>query len=104
MSTKEDPTCPIGDVLTIGARDANGEIPCIRHKADHTVQLGRVQLLEDGKPIDPNAEIVTLEHISGGDYRITDSTESKGPAKVSSNAYRHGWDAIFGKKQPVGQA
>lgn len=28
----------------------------------------------------------------------------KGPAKVNSDAYRSGWDSIFGKKQAVGQA
>ena len=32
--------------------------------------------------------------------------ESKedGPAKVNSEAYRRGWETIFGKKQPVGEA
>lgn len=29
---------------------------------------------------------------------------STGPAKVTSEAYRQGWDSIFGKKQEVGQA
>ena len=32
-----------------------------------------------------------------------DATNS-GPAKFATNAYRQGWDNIFGKKQEVGQA
>jgi hypothetical protein len=30
--------------------------------------------------------------------------ESRGPAQVATLAYRSNWDALFGKRQPVGQA
>ncbi len=29
---------------------------------------------------------------------------SRGPAQVATLAYRSNWDALFGKRQPVGQA
>lgn len=31
-------------------------------------------------------------------------SEKSGPSRAVSNAYRQGWDGIFGKKQPVGEA
>jgi hypothetical protein len=30
--------------------------------------------------------------------------EKGGPPKYNSNAYRQGWDTIFGRRQEVGQA
>lgn len=41
------------------------------------------------------------------DYKhAPDCTRTKrdGPAKVTTDAYRDGWDTIFGKKTPIGQA
>lgn len=30
--------------------------------------------------------------------------ESKGPSTVATDAYRKGWDNVFGIRQPVGEA
>jgi hypothetical protein len=30
--------------------------------------------------------------------------EKSGPSKAVSNAYRSGWDSVFGQKLPVGEA
>jgi hypothetical protein len=38
--------------------------------------------------------IETLQEFAGG----------KGPPQVSNNAYRRGWETIFGKAKEVGQA
>jgi hypothetical protein len=43
----------------------------------------------------PTPEGATLfVHDSDGYFRPT-----RGPAKISSQAYRQGWDALFGKKE-----
>jgi hypothetical protein len=35
---------------------------------------------------------------------IREIAATRGPAQVSTSAYRDGWANIFGKKQPVGRA
>ena len=59
---------------------------------------------EDGKP--QHHELVSLTKTSDGtgEYDIKSvykpaSAPSAGPAKVSSDAYRSGWETIFGAKR-----
>lgn len=42
-----------------------------------------------------------MEHVAGPVYKFSGR---KGPAKFTTNAYRSGWDNIFGKRQVIGQA
>lgn len=83
----------------------NGEQIAIHHHADHSVSQGTLRELKDGQPLSDGA--VLCEKQDGSPfYRVvgTVSDGRRGPAKVSTPEYRRGWDEIFGKRQPVGQA
>lgn len=102
--------CPFGgrDVVIAGPTTQSGQA-CVRHKSDHTVELGEMRPVAEGRPL--FGELVRISG-DGPAYDVesvydTASGESeasgKGPAKVTTEAYRRGWDAIFGKR-PAGQA
>jgi len=65
----------------------------VTHPAD-------VQAPDDGQP----RTLLQCERVSESVSRIVSETPSKGPSKVSTEAYRTGWENIFGSKQEVGQA
>lgn len=60
---------------------------------------------QEGKPA--HHELVSLSKVSGSDveydmtsiYKPVGDGRGAGPAKVTSNAYREGWDAVFGAKR-----
>lgn len=65
--------------------------------------------IEEGKPI--MGDYVALSPREGSPLLNAEFTripgarhESSGPAMVASEAYRNGYDRIFGKKQDVGEA
>lgn len=96
-----------GDTAVFGPPLPDGGIPYIRHREDHTITQGVAHVLRDGQPVDPRTEIVRLDPDEGYRYRVTSIYEgaaSKGPSKITTDAYRSGWDQIFGKKAPVGEA
>lgn len=109
MSDEKPKPCPDGDVMQLGP-DLGGVRPFIRHKADHTIEGGMARIVKEGEPITCEAvrarprpdgrfdvdELYTPPEESGGD--------KKGPTMVASDAYRRGWDNIFGNKSNVGQA
>jgi hypothetical protein len=102
---KKPPVCPGEDQLVIGgAPDESGHVPYVRHTADHEIEAGVMRPVQEGEAIDENS--FRLEHRSGPIYAVKPVSEGdrKGPAKVASDAFRSGWDNIFGKRQPVGQA
>jgi len=74
--------------------------------------MGFVHPVKDGQALN-GAELVSLDHIEENRFAVTtiygkpkpcQATTTPGPAKVTSPAFRSGWDRIFGKKQEVGQA
>lgn len=58
--------------------------------------------LHEGDPIYPG-EMVG-HRTADGRYEVVGANARSGPAKVSTDEYRSGWDHIFGDKQEVGQA
>lgn len=58
----------------------------------------------EGQPLQKDA--VILKHHEGSLYEVEPvfPSDGKGPAKVTSNAYRQGWEGIFGSRSPVGDA
>ncbi len=108
--------CSFGDRISIGPDIGLGSIrPCIRHTPDHQIKHGWVKDMHDGEPIAPGASVVTMSYDDQhGDYRVDSEVSLKdrhppcqsksGPAMVSSDEYRTGWDRIFGNKAPVGSA
>jgi len=90
--------CKSGDTLIMGPSvDGAGSRICIRHLPDHEIELGVVRPLRDGQPIASGSEVVSLEHLGGSEYSVEHIYG--GPAKVTSDAYRAGWDRIFGRGQ-----
>src|SRR5580692_6001817 len=98
-----------GDVMSVGP-NLGGICPFVRHHADHTIETGMARIAGPGEP--PSSEnSLFLTHQEGGLFKVqpmvrggSDTGTTKGPAKVSTPAFREGWDNIFGKKTPVGQA
>jgi len=95
----------------LGPKLPDGSQPMLRMQegADGGTEYasGVVQPLEDGKPLNPEAEELDMKRIENSPFyevlsmRGSEHTEKgwhKGPAKVTSNAYREGYDRIFSRK------
>lgn len=109
----DDQDCGHKDVMTLGpVLSENGLRPYIRHKADCTLETGVTRPLEEGESASFADGILQLEPGSHGTYDVTTlyerprttQAEPKGPAKVTTEAFRSGWDRVFGKSATVGQA
>jgi hypothetical protein len=48
--------------------------------------------------------VVETEHHPECPHYEGGGGEKSGPSKAVSNAYRSGWDSVFGQKLPVGEA
>ena len=100
------------DVVILGPPTADGAgLHVIRARSDvgtHRIETGELRPLQEGRPI--VGEIVTLKPREANP-QLCDVTDSfapsaphkaqlghKGPAKVATQAYREGWDEIFGTK------
>jgi hypothetical protein len=100
------PKCEDGDMMSVGP-DLGGVRPFIRHTADHRIEAGLAKVTEPGAPMPENA--LLLKHRAGTSlYDVHPleggSDHKNGPAQVATDAYRTGWDNIFGKKPTVGLA
>jgi hypothetical protein len=97
----EKSECPDNYVIP-GPELPNGDRLCISHHDGHNNDVGVITKIEPGKPIPDHARMVSP--IEGTPfYELGESiaemkSGSKGPAKVSSKAYRNGYDKIFGKR------
>jgi hypothetical protein len=94
---KEDEGCAGGDFVIPGPAVPGGNL-CMRHSADHTMKVGMMGPVQDGAPLPDSA--VLLEKRDGADVydvvgSVADMRSAKGPAKVTSESYRSGWDAVF---------
>lgn len=106
--TKENDkkVCTVGgDRVQLGAPRADGQVPYVRHKGDHTLEQGTCSVLRDGEPL-LGREILTLVHDPDhGDYIVedcfADPTGRKGPAHVASKAYDEGWARTFGSRKDL---
>jgi hypothetical protein len=89
------------DIMMEAGVDADGDRIGLRIKPDGTTMYQKVLPIEDGKPL--RGEPVVLRG-SGPIYDVEEfggtPGKSKGPAKVSTNAYRNGWDNVFAAKNP----
>ncbi len=92
-----------------GSESENGERNCLRVMPDG-LETGTLtpfrgfDKMRDGARVlhgHVRGPIVDVTDLSEPVYK--DGTKSSGPAKVTSNEYRTGWEAIWGK-QEVGQA
>jgi hypothetical protein len=92
------------DVVLLGPPTADGAgVHVLRaRQGEEKVETGELRALQEGRPI--TGEVVTLTPRKDNP-RICDVTDSyrppaltKGPANVATDAYREGWDEVFGKK------
>ncbi|MDB5216676.1 MAG: hypothetical protein JWO86_4603 [Myxococcaceae bacterium] len=94
------------DVVLLGPPTADGGGVHVLRARDEKVETGELRALQEGRPI--TGEVVTLSPRKDNP-RVCDVTDSyrpptsaaaghKGPANVATEAYRQGWDEVFGKK------
>lgn len=109
-ATATTPAPPV-DVVVLGPPTADGGGVHVLRARDEKIETGELRALQEGRPI--TGEVVTLEPRKENprvcDVRSTFSPPSsvkgsaaaaphKGPARVATQAYRDGWDEIFGQK------
>jgi hypothetical protein len=107
-ATASEPAPAATDVVLLGPPTADGAGVHVIRAREERIETGELRALQEGRPI--VGEIVTLKPRDGSP-RICDVTASyaphgaqpaqlghKGPAKVATDAYREGWDEIFGTK------
>ena len=70
------------------------------------LKTGTISKLGDVSDKEPSSLIRTEQIGDSPIYTVTDEFPSTtgGPALVNSQAFKDGWDSIFGQKQTVGQA
>lgn len=98
------------DILILGPAIGSARA-CIRHRPDHSIETGLAQPLKDGVPI--HGEVVQIQPLeeAPGCYEVKDHCSvsrtqpspkpAKGPAKVSSDQYRNGWERVYGKSNTL---
>ena len=101
------------DVVLLGPPTADGAGVHVLRAREEKLETGELRALQEGRPI--TGEVVALSPRKDNP-RICDVTDSyrasthgergedravthKGPANVATDAYRDGWDEVFGKKR-----
>lgn len=102
------PAPPSRDVVLLGPPTADGNGVHVLRARNERLEAGELRALREGQPI--TGEVVSLEPRKD-EPRICDVRETwsppegavvgphKGPAQVATNAYRAGWEEIFGQSQ-----
>jgi hypothetical protein len=114
ISKPEAPPSPpaSGDIALVVAKDADGVHILRRRSEEAPIEAGLLRPMREGKPI--SGEVVSLTQrqdlpmfydvksefagpavSSGSD----DRPPGDGPAQVASDAYRKGWDAVWGRRR-----
>jgi hypothetical protein len=100
---------PVHDIALVVARDEEGVHILRRRSEESPVEMGLLKPLREGKPI--TGEVVTLKQREDmpifydvrSEYSGSEQPESRepgdGPAQVTSDAYRRGWDAVWGQRR-----
>ena len=108
MADEKD-DCKLGhrDLLRVTGETKDGGFTYIRHRADHEAEVGVLKIPKEGQSMQSTP--VTLTRVEDDLFEVEEigtstSSESKGPAKVTTDDYRMGWDRIFGGPKTVGQA
>jgi len=101
-------TGPSGDVALVFGKDEHGMHILRRRSEDAPVEAGVLRPLKSGKPIDgevislsPRPEAPLLFDVKSelpSPYEAERPT-SDGPAQVANDAYRRGWDAVWGRRR-----
>lgn len=128
MSGTDDPKPdpPVRDVALIGGPTERGDGMQIVRLREGQVEVGEIRTAQEGKPIlgesvrlharaeHPrlfDVEVVARGPLApkpredavpkgDGSPEVAEGKMAKGPARVATEAYRTGWDAIFGPLPP----
>lgn len=106
-SARPEPAKSEDVVLVHGRTDDGKGLKVLRKKADE-LSAGEVRPVEEGKPLrgdlvrlTPRAEMPLLCDVDV-EYEAPRAPKAEaGPARVSSAAYRKGWDSLWGKRRPA---
>jgi hypothetical protein len=100
----DDDITPMTDVLLVGPETEGGGHAVLRRREER-LELGELRAVREGQPLAPG-EMVRLtkrpEHARLFDVDVladlrTPAPEGRsGPPQVASDAYRAGWEMIFG--------
>lgn len=92
------------DKLVFGAVQSDGSAPYVRVK-DGTVEQGVATAAKEGKPLNPESHLVGITKRDDDWWDVAEYQDVKAataaitkPAKVTSRAYRNGWDTLWGTK------
>ncbi len=103
--------CSGGDFISLGpVISENGLRPCVYHHEDHSFDTGFIKPVKEGESLSKES-VFLRQRGERNEFDVepvfsesTPTASGKGPARVTSNAFRSGWDNIFGSKAPAGQA
>lgn len=110
MKPADAPDADPSDVVLLHAPTDDGEGAKVIRARDGKIELGEVRPLKEGKAI-TGAEVVSLTpradaprvcdvkvhvKVPTPEVSASKSLQHKGPARVTSTAYREGWEALFG--------
>ncbi len=106
-SKKSAPAPATKDVALIYARSEDGRSYGVLRQRNDEIQVGTLRGLEEGKPIHgelvqlrPRPEAPMLFDVETTDTGTTPKAEpASGPPKVSTPAYREGWDSVWTSKR-----
>jgi hypothetical protein len=90
------------DIVFLGPPTADGAGVHVLRAREERIEAGELRAIQEGKPI--TGEIVSLAPRKDNprvcdvkdSYRPPAMMSHKGPAKVADDAYRDGWDEVFG--------
>jgi hypothetical protein len=115
MSDPDDAPAPApDDVVLLHSPTEDGEGQRVIRAREGRLEVGEVRPLKEGRPI--SGEVVSLTPRADAprvcDVKVhvkvpetaPNALPHKGPARVSSGAYREGWDALFGARPAKGPA
>ncbi len=90
------------DQIRIGPELNDGRRVVIRRREGQDDELAAISKMKDGETLSEGAELI---HIKGdGEWKTVNVLYRHGPAQVATPSYRAGYDRIFGRKQPTGEA
>ena len=102
----DEDAAPTGDIALVCGKDEHGTHILRRRSETAPLEVGLLRPLREGKPIE--GEVVSLSPRREGpllfdvksklpDPRPRPSAD--GPAQVATDAYRKGWDAVWGRRR-----
>ncbi len=100
---------PARDVVLVGEPKEGGAVDVVRLRQDR-IEAGELRPVEDGKPLygelvklSPRGEhprLFDVDVLAAAPQRQSDAAERghRGPALVNSEAFREGWENVFGSR------